>query len=108
MPETATKKQVLAVAAKFGIRVHDDGEKVSVDCPRYYVLKGSGLHFTDVRYGMAHGSWPKPQVWAQVLHDIADGIEPCADPDCEYCHDDEGWQQWQERVRQEDEDDHAA
>jgi len=108
MSERATRRQVMAVAAQFGIRVHDDGEKVSIDAPRYYVLKGSGLHFTDVRYGAAHGAWPKPEVWGEVLHDIRDGIEPCEDPECDCCHDDEGWAQWEERVRQEDaEDDHA-
>lgn len=87
----ATRQQVLATAAKFGIKVVDDGEKIAVDLPRYFVLKSTGLHFTDLRYNSPPGAWPKPLAWGAVLEDIEDGIERCDDPDCECCTDDENW-----------------
>jgi hypothetical protein len=87
----ATKKQVLAVAARFGIKVVDTGEKIAVDLPRYTVLKSTGLHFTDLRYNSPPGAWPKPLAWGEILDDIEDGIEPCADPECDCCTDDESW-----------------
>lgn len=98
----ATRSQVLAVAAKFGIRVHDDGEKIAVDLPRYAVLRSTGLHHTDVYYEA--GNVPKPIAWAWVLQDIEDGTEKCADPECDCCTDDEGWAWWEERRAQEDAD----
>jgi hypothetical protein len=87
----ATKKQVMAVAARFGIKVVDDGEKIAVDLPRYYVLKSTGLHFADLRYNSPPGAWAKADAWGEILHDIEDGIERCAEPDCDCCTDDEAW-----------------
>ncbi|MBN1511664.1 MAG: hypothetical protein JXB13_06590 [Phycisphaerae bacterium] len=92
-PRRATKRQVLAVAARFGITIADDGDKIAVDLPRGYVLRSTGLHFTDLRYHSPPGAWPKPLAWGAVLADIADGIEPCTEPDCEVCTDDEAWAQ---------------
>jgi hypothetical protein len=81
----ATKQQVMRVAAKHGITVVDDGEKIAVDLPPGFVLVGSGLHFLDLHYNSPPGAWNKPDAWESILDDIREGVEPCTDDDCDCC-----------------------
>ena len=86
---TATLRQVKAAARKIGAVVTDDiiGEthECTVEAPAGYRWLAADIHmFVD----SAYVPW-KPD-YADLLERMAYGIEPCPDPECEWCHPEEG------------------
>jgi hypothetical protein len=84
----STLRQVKAAAAKIGAIVEDDKvghtHECTVEAPPGYRWRADELHqFVNASYI----PW-KPD-YADLLDRMADGIEPCPDPDCDWCHPEE-------------------
>lgn len=88
----ATAKQVRLRAAELGVTIDDDCDgnpenwlqDVTINAPRGFVFACTGTHHCVSSKGNA-GLIPKSEVWQSVLDDMAMGLEPCTDPDCEAC-----------------------
>lgn len=84
---TATRASLLARAAALGVAVEDDGVSLNILCPAGLRLVGTGTHWLRID-NLPRGAWTRPAMYAALLDDLALGVEPCADPDCDYCRED--------------------
>src|SRR5512146_974502 len=84
----ATRKQVLARAAELGCTTddHEDEGTLYVDAPTGSRFVASQYHTTTIAYR----NWRGQKIdgaYDLAMEDMADGIEPCPDPNCETCRD---------------------
>lgn len=101
----ATKRQtarqkVMELIERYGATLYtDDTNEIEVEAPAGYIWAGSGLHsLVAVRltpegrwrigkaFGLVDGIETKADLWLDLLDRMTDGVEPCTDSDCDWCH----------------------
>lgn len=93
MPQTASKKQFLAVLAKYPGATYEIDRRgdITVDAPPGQVFVGTDTHavvaaaYCNV-IRCPSTRVPRGEQYAMLIEDMEDGFTPCPDPDCEYCY----------------------
>lgn len=80
----ASKKQMETRAAELDCTVEADAGEVTITAPVGYTLDG-GHYFTNVK---SDGENCMADVYDDCLDNMAGGLEPCTDTDCDICNND--------------------
>jgi hypothetical protein len=85
MDKTATisKTAFVALCKAHGVMALDQVDSLSIDAPTGFVFMGTGLHSRTLYWH--HDGWTKTEAYAELASDLANGVEPCGDPDCDCC-----------------------
>lgn len=86
----SVKQDVLKLAKSIGVGVDYGGSGVDFEvvltCPK-------GLRFEPGRHTAVNAIWDdmnSRDCWKGALEDLRNGVEPCDDPECEWCSDEWG------------------
>lgn len=94
MPNRATKRQFDAELARHPGATLDTSEVLDfefiVDAPRGSVWRSCGIHCMCEPHKNESGQSWKPEAYAALIERMRDGLEPCIDPDCDICCDQQG------------------
>lgn len=94
----AARRQLVKRCVELGCMLLDDGDCLRIDPPAGKVICDTGGHSRDLYYG--GGRWPKPDAYAELLSDLAGGLDDCDDPDCDSCvHERHTFEELQELYR---------
>jgi len=80
----ATLRALRRRVAELGCEYEDTGTCMMLSVPRGFRLAGAQIHMFDLDYG--RGEWLKPDAYDAMLEEMRMGLEPCPDPDCDYCN----------------------
>jgi hypothetical protein len=89
----ATRRQLVERCAALGLELVDEAGSLEVLCPSGKRIGGMDVHMLRLAYDHPPGAWKKPEAYAALLDDLSRGVEPCREPECDYCTesaDDEG------------------
>ena len=81
-----TRKTFAALCAKHGVawKIETwDPDTIHVDPPAGKVFADTGLHF--ISFWLK--GWKRADAYAEIASDLAGGVEPCGENECEYCSD---------------------
>ena len=84
--QEATRVQLQKRVDQLGCELLDNGVSLEVHCPQGAVFGTTFTHMLRFTYGEPQGAWKKAEAYACVLDDLSVGLEPCTDPDCDYCN----------------------
>ncbi len=78
------RKDFAALCEKHGVTWSVDEQEggcLNVDPPPGHVFTDTGLHY------LSHWlkGWKRAEAYAHVAEDLAGGVEPCLETDCDYC-----------------------
>jgi hypothetical protein len=76
-------RQVKAIAARHDAEVFDDGDSLTVWTPPGTAWTATGCHSVSTGFRGA----PRAQLWASLLADVRQGVQPCTQADCDGCED---------------------
>jgi hypothetical protein len=85
----ATRSQILKRIAELGCTLdEDDPQTFYIDAPKGLIFSSNLCHALGgyQHHNVVGQSW-KPEAYAEALHDMEMGVEPCTDPGCDVCHD---------------------
>lgn len=85
----ATRKQLINRCKATGCLCFDDGCSLEIVAPDGHRLVDVMMHATVVNYASGWGNtyMPKAEAYRYLIEDLEGGIEPCDDPECEWCND---------------------
>jgi hypothetical protein len=86
MARIRPKEECYRLAREMGVEI-DEGCG-DAWAPKGYVFSGSGTHSVVFEANDVFGRIGLD--WWGLLKDLRAGLEKCDDPECEYCHDQEG------------------
>ena len=95
--QRATKAQFLRRVQELGCTIPpdmDDSWALHVDTPEGQRFVSTGCHMLAVPCRNHSGQSWLPQAYAEALQDMALGLEPCAEAECDYCDECRGIHHW--------------